>query len=214
MAREIGAANNLLFIGDSITDCNRQSDPEGLGFGYVRMLRDVLVTRRPESGVVVTNRGVSGDRVSDLQQRWQRDVIERAPDAVSIYIGVNDVWDTLPPGNPGAAVAGFIAGYRAILEATRRALPDTAIVLCEPSVVWPPAHPTLNAMLAPYVAAVRLMASQFAATAVVALHGAFELAREKRPEVEWTTDGLHPSGSGHLLIAQTWLLATGLLPAG
>jgi acyl-CoA thioesterase I len=45
----------------------------------------------------------------------------------------------------------------------------------------------------------------------VPLHGAFEEAKRARPEIEWAPDGVHPSSSGHMLIALTWLDATGLL---
>jgi lysophospholipase L1-like esterase len=206
----LSTATELLFIGDSITDCGRQSDPEGLGFGYVRLVRDMLAAHEPATLPVIVNCGVSGDRMPDLQARWQIDVLDRAPDIVSIYIGINDVWHALMPGCQGTTLGAFVAGYRDILSRTRQALPATRLVLCEPSVIRPPGHEQVNALLKPYVAVVHQMAAEFAAAGVVALHGAFERVRATRPDVAWTTDGVHPTSAGHMLIAQTWLGATGL----
>ena len=38
------------------------------------------------------NRGISGNRVTDLFARMKSDIINLKPDYVSILIGVNDVW--------------------------------------------------------------------------------------------------------------------------
>ena len=43
MAIQFSAATTkLLFIGDSITDCDWRKDEEKIGQGYVRMVRDLL----------------------------------------------------------------------------------------------------------------------------------------------------------------------------
>ena len=36
--------------------------------------------------------GVSGNNVTNLEERWQTDVMDLRPDWVSVMIGVNDVW--------------------------------------------------------------------------------------------------------------------------
>lgn len=38
----------MIFIGDSITEEGRFDDPEGIGYGYVRLIRDFLATDYPE----------------------------------------------------------------------------------------------------------------------------------------------------------------------
>jgi acyl-CoA thioesterase-1 len=206
----IGAASRLLFIGDSITDAQRQHDPERLGYGYVRLIRDHLAARDRATVPVVINQGISSQQLPDLEARWQRDVLEQAPDMVSIYIGINDVWHGLEPGHTGCDLPRFTTGYRAILDRTRQALPDATIVLCEPSVLWLPDHPSANDRLKPYVAAVRDLARQLGAP-LVGLHDAFEQVRLERPDIPWTLDGVHPSDAGHALIAGLWLQAVGLL---
>jgi lysophospholipase L1-like esterase len=204
----LSATTRLLFIGDSITDCGRRTDPEQIGNGFVRLIRDHLCAANPAAAPIVINRGVSGNKMPDLQKRWQRDVLDETPDVVSIYIGINDVWHSFAPDRAGCDIDQFTAGYRDILTRTRHALPRCTIVLCEPSVIWPPVHEDGNARLQPYVRMVHEMAKDFSAACVVPLHGAFNDARAARPDIAWTTDGVHPTSTGHMLIARTWLAAT------
>lgn len=44
----------------------------------------------PELELTFINTGISGNRVCDLRDRWQQDVINHKPDVVSILIGIND----------------------------------------------------------------------------------------------------------------------------
>ena len=69
-----------MFAGDSVTDCGRRTDPDGLGGGYVRQLYDDLGERRP--GIV--NAGISGHRAVDLVGRWSTDVLAHHPSLVSM----------------------------------------------------------------------------------------------------------------------------------
>ena len=76
MGITLNRESRLLFIGDSITDCGRRECKEGIGGGYPRLVRDYLLAKDPESAPIVLNTGISGNRVTHLQERWQRDVIE------------------------------------------------------------------------------------------------------------------------------------------
>jgi len=209
MAIKLNAVTKLLFIGDSITDCDWRKDEEKIGQGYVRMVRDLLAARDPASAPIVINRGISGNRIPDLQKRWDRDVLELSPDVLSVFIGINDVWHGLAPDRVGCDIESYISGYREILAKTRMALPHVRFVLCEPSVLWLEQFPGANDALLPYVKAVHDLAKEFAAGAVVGLHDAFERARSARPDIAWTRDGVHPTSTGHALIATKWLEAIG-----
>ena len=82
MSIQLTAKSKLLFIGDSITDCGRGADPEGLGQGYVRLIRDLLRSKDPATAPIVINTGISGHKVTDLAARWDRDVFAHSPDVV------------------------------------------------------------------------------------------------------------------------------------
>ncbi len=200
-----------VFIGDSITDCARSQCPEVLGSGYVRMIRDWLRASDPKNAPEVINVGISGNKIDDLQGRWEKDVLSAKPDLVSIKVGINDVWHGLMPGRKGISVEEYRAGYIDILDRLRVSAPQAKIVLCEPTVIWPPAPAEGNEILQPYLQVVRDLGVKYKVTAVVPLHRAFESAREDRPDIDWAPDGVHPGSSGHMLIARHWLAALGLL---
>src|SRR3954463_6527239 len=83
----------ILFQGDSITDGNRgrNADPNHiLGHGYVFLIAARHGAEFPAKKLDFINRGVSGDTVSDLERRWQKDALDLKPDILSILIGVND----------------------------------------------------------------------------------------------------------------------------
>lgn len=48
----------ILFIGDSITDSGRQAEPEEIGDGYVRLIRDHLICQSPANAPVIINKGI------------------------------------------------------------------------------------------------------------------------------------------------------------
>src|SRR5688572_31275830 len=118
----------LLFIGDSITDCGRQADREQMGQGYVRNLDDYLKARHTAVAPRVVNRGISGNKVTDLAAHWERDVIAERPDVLSVKIGINDVWHGLS-GGPGVPINEYLDVYRKLLNRVWDALPECEIVL-------------------------------------------------------------------------------------
>ena len=89
--------DRIVFAGDSVTDMG-SVNPVGeglrdsLGFGYVRMIENLLMSAYPELTLRITNSGLSGNTSRDLLTRWERDVLNLNPDWVSIMIGINDVW--------------------------------------------------------------------------------------------------------------------------
>ena len=205
------ATTKLLFIGDSITDCGRREDPEKIGHGYVRMIRDLLRARDPATAPNITNAGISGDRVTDLADRWQRDVLDLTPDVLSIKIGINDVWHGLGGKGEGVELERFTRVYDNLIAQTRTLLPACKILLCEPSVIWPPQPIDGNEKLQPYLFAIRAIALKHLIEHVVPLHSVFEKAKQARGDIDWAPDGVHPSSSGHMLIARAWLAETGLI---
>jgi acyl-CoA thioesterase I len=211
MALPLSRDSRWIFIGDSITDCGRVACSEAIGSGYVRAIRDWLRASVPALAPQILNKGISGNTISDLKRRWEADVIAHDPQLVSIKIGINDVWHALTGVGEGSSLERFRATYAEILGQLRTSCPQTTIVLCEPTAIWPPAPAQGNDMLKPYVAIVQDSAVQFAARGVVPLHGIFEKARSARPDIDWAPDGVHPSSSGHMLIARSWLASLGLL---
>lgn len=196
----------VLFQGDSITDAGRDRyDSNHLGSGYAMMAAAWFSALYPEKSVRFLNRGVSGNRTVDLQNRWQEDCLELHPSWVSIMIGINDTWRRYDSNNVTSA-QDYETAYRAILEQTRERL-NARLILCEPFVLPVPAdREAWREDLDPKIAVVRRLAREFSAL-LVPLDGIFAQAAALREPAFWAGDGVHPAPEGHALIAQSWLQA-------
>jgi lysophospholipase L1-like esterase len=205
----------VLFQGDSITDCGRDRTAAGpnsagaLGTGYPLLIAAQQLAARPDAGFRFLNRGVSGNTVPDLDARWQADALDLRPDVLSVLIGVNDLWHKLQ-GNYSGTVEQYEAGYAALLERTRRALPDARLVVLEPFVLRTGA---VNDAWFPEFDLRRAAAARVAAHAgatFIPLHAMFERLCEQAPPAYWAADGVHPTVAGHGAIAQRWMQAVTL----
>ena len=198
----------VLFQGDSITDAGRsREDDVGLGGGYANMAAAWFSAIHPGRGVRFLNRGISGNRVGDLQARLQEDCIGLKPTWVSIMVGINDVGRRYSANNPTTAEQ-YEAVYRDLLTRVRDEV-GARMVLCEPFLV-----PAVQELLCwredlnPKIDVVRSLAREFAA-ALVPLDGLFAEACLHREPTFWSADSVHPTQPGHALIAQAWLQAVG-----
>ena len=118
----------MLLIGDSITDCGRRAAEAPLGNGYVRAFTEIVTAQFPERNINYINRGIGGNRVTHLHERWREDVIDHAPDKLSIKIGINDLHSHLRQAEDAVPPARFEELYDAILDTTQReiGMPDCA----------------------------------------------------------------------------------------
>lgn len=203
MTDDAPAAPHVLLVGDSVTDCGRRTDPDGLGDGYVRLLAE-----GPLRGARVTNRGVGGDRAVGLAARWEDDVLRERPDVLSVLVGVNDTWRRYDAGTTTSAPA-FEATYRSLLGSALAA-GVRRLVLVEPFVlpVTPGQQRWWDEDLGAKVDVVRRLAAEHGAvlvpaashlTALSASTGAAALA----------ADGVHPTAAGHRALADLWWSVAG-----
>jgi lysophospholipase L1-like esterase len=196
----------ILFIGDSITDCDRRGAAAPYGTGYMRLVRDLLSARYSEYGLTFVNRGVSGDTTRDLAARWERDVIAVRPDWLAVLIGINDVWRAFG-GNPCEAVplGEYTATLRRLLDRTRAAT-DARLILMEPYMIEPDRAQPMRRQMDAYGAAVRQLAADYQAV-LVPTQAAFDAALQQTTPAAWADDQIHPNGPGHAVIALAFLRA-------
>lgn len=193
----------LLLIGDSITEWGRNEDPEGLGIGYVRIVHDHLVTTFPEKKFDIINKGIGGNRATDLKARWQEDVLAHQPDYVSVSIGINDVWRQLD--HPEMEQV-YPEQYKEILDELLQKT-DATLILMEPTIIEEDINSEGNQLLKPYVEIVREFAKKHDAI-LVPTHEAFIQYYKSGGTYPLTTDGVHMNPAGNMLMANTWLQAT------
>lgn len=185
----------ILFQGDSITDCGRdRSDSASLGDGYASLVAKALPADR-----TCLNRGVSGDRVFDLESRWYEDCLALKPDLVTIMIGINDTWRRYDSNVPSPTDE-----FEATLGRISKQVVDSGakLILIEPFVLPIPADRIKwREDLDPRIQAVRRIAILHA-SALVPLDGIFAAAACQHSLAELAGDGVHPSSLGHQLIAE------------
>jgi lysophospholipase L1-like esterase len=201
----------ILFQGDSITDWGRTrskenapNDSQSLGSGYVLLTAGALLDEYSNIRPFIYNRGISANKVFQLAERWDKDCIDLKPGLLSILVGVNDFWHTLTEGYKGT-LETYRNDYRALLERTKKALPEVTLVICEPFVLkcgsvnqkWFPA-------IDGYREAAKKVAAEFK-TIFVPFQSAFDKAVENAPPQYWAADGVHPTVAGTHLMAKTWL---------
>jgi lysophospholipase L1-like esterase len=200
----------LLFQGDSITDAQRNrsiaipNHSHALGNGYVNHIAGALLRDHPTAQLQIYNRGISGNRVTDLHARWKDDTIRLRPTILSILIGVNDTWHHFASNN-GVNVGRYEQIYRMLLDDTRRQLPNTRLILCEPFVLpCGVVQPTWMAEMGARRQIVKTLAGEFGAKLVPFQEAFDQVAHTPSPEY-WLADGVHPTPAGHRLMAETWL---------
>lgn len=198
--------DKVLMIGDSITDCGRREDPEQMGDGYVRLIRDYYWTTQPEKNIEFINKGIGGNRVTDLAARWQEDVIDQQPDWVSISIGINDVWRQLDsPGIVQVYPEEFEKVYDDLLTQVKEKT-NAKIILMEPTVIDEDVESKGNQLLVAYVEAVHRLREKYDAV-LVPTHEAFIEYLKADTGKKLTTDGVHMNSAGNMLMAVTWIKA-------
>jgi acyl-CoA thioesterase-1 len=196
----------ILFQGDSITDAGRNRDLVGdLGHGYANFIAAWLQARHPDQQWNFLNRGISGNRIYDLEARWTTDCIALAPDWVSILIGINDTWRRYDSQRP-SPIGDFEACYRRLLD---RVCAEThaRLILLEPFVLpIPQDRVSWREDLDPRIDALRRVARDYQAL-LVPLDGIFAAASTRREPGFWAADGVHPTPPGHALVANAWIRA-------
>jgi len=203
--------NIILFQGDSITDSGRNKEDNSynnaraLGSGYPMLAGAALLEKYASLNLKVYNKGISGNKVYQLAERWDKDCLEIKPDILSILIGVNDIWHTLNETYKGT-IEIYRNDFTALLERTKKALPNVKLIICEPFAV--PGVKAVDDKWYPefygYQKAAREIAVQFGAT-FIPYQKIYDEAQKQAPGVYWTPDGVHPTLAGAQLIAQAWL---------
>lgn len=211
----LSKGETILFQGDSITDAGRDRNKESLvnsqnqlGYGYAMFAAANILANHPKKNLNIFNRGISGNKVFQLADRWEKDCIELKPDYVSILIGVNDFWHTKGGGYSGT-IEIYENDYRKLIERTKKDLPGTKIIICEPFIIHggTALDNTWENDFAPYRNAARKIAKEFDLT-FVPFQAVFNEALSKAPAGYWGADGVHPSMPGAQLMANAWLKAT------
>jgi lysophospholipase L1-like esterase len=207
--------DTVVFYGDSITDQRL----------YTMLTELYSVTRYPKRDVRFVDSGWGGDRVTGggggpIDVRLERDVLTYHPTVMTIMLGMNDGKYV---NHTAADDDVYFLGYRHIVDTVRHAIPALRITAIEPSPFDDVTRPyTLqpdgyNAVLVKYGEWLRHYPSDAHLdvadlnTGVVAM---LRKANASDPALaqKILPDRVHPSLSGHQIMAEQLLKAWGARP--
>ena len=116
----------VVFFGDSLTEAGAKPG------GFIVKMGDELGKRGLASQYELIGAGVGGNKVYDLYLRMEEDVLDKKPDIVFIWIGVNDVWHKQSSGT-GTDPDKFAKFYKAIIDKLKDK--GIRVILCTPAVI-------------------------------------------------------------------------------
>ena len=220
------SAHRVLYIGDSITDggwgrsggsakASKDRNHTDLnhvyGHSYMLFCAAYYQSQWPDADWQFWNRGISGNTLFQMADRWQEDALNLRPDVISILIGTNDVGtyeQECKAAGKSFSVEGFDyvrweQQYRHLLDTTRTVLPDAGLVLCTPFVGKSrgEVRMTITDSLAQIV---RRIARDYRAV-LVPFDNMFKDLQKNEPTAKyWIWDGIHPTAAGHQRMAELW----------
>lgn len=203
------SGDKVLFIGDSITDCGRRGDHAPYGHGYVRKITELITAKYPERDITYVNKGIGGDIVEGLENRWDTDVIDEKPDWLSVKIGINNASRQLGQGVSNEDyLPEWESCYRRILTRVKDEL-DAPIFLFEIFYIEEDVENPRPLAVDAYNVSIHQLAREFEAR-LIRINDVFDSAVAARPGALWTTqDGVHPNAEGHTLMALEFLKLAG-----
>lgn len=116
----------IIFFGDSITEMAVKYE------GYLVKLDSMIAAQGMKEQYELVGSGISANKVYDLYLRLETDVLEKKPDVVVIYIGVNDIWHKKLAGT-GTDFWKFTKFYEALI--TKMQAANIQVVVCTPAVI-------------------------------------------------------------------------------
>ena len=217
------AQKRVLYIGDSITDgawgqpkkWNSTSQERNhtdynhiFGHGYMMISASTLMADNPGE-YECFNRGISGNTLLDLKNRWQEDAIDLKPDYISILVGTNDVDQYLYNQEKPFDIKAWEVMLDSLITDTYKQLPDVRFILCTPFVAkvgkrGEEANFARRSQLVRECADVVERVAKKRNAAVVPFNKLF--AELTAPSLDyWCWDGIHPTPAGHKKMADLWL---------
>ncbi len=209
---KLAPKSKLVFIGDSITDCERARPiGEGLfnaiGKSYVSLVEGFLTAIHPAHAIRAVNMGMSGNTVLDLKKRWKTDVLDLKPDWLSVMIGVNDVWRQFDLPRQKEIHVSPKVYEKTLLELASKTRPKLkGLIIIAPFYLEPNQEDPMRKRMDQYGAITRKVAKKSDAIFIDTQAAFDELLKHMHSNaIAW--DRVHPNMIGHSVIARAFLNA-------
>lgn len=207
MSLQVQSGQKILFIGDSITDAGRRAAERPYGIGFVKIFRDMLIAREPAKQIEIINKGIGGNTVWQMRDRWTDDMLFFKPDYLVILIGINDLHQPFSAGaDKDETLQKHKDAYDQVLARTKEELPDCKILLLEPFYMSrDAASKSLRTealeVLPDYLAVTRQMSEKYN-TGLIKTQELFQNILKYYEADTICPEPVHPNATGHLAIAE------------
>lgn len=188
----------VIFFGDSITQQGARAG------GYITRIDSMSRLANRGDQFEFIGAGIGGNKVYDLYLRLENDVLNKNPDVVFIYVGVNDVWHKRTSGT-GVDPEKFEKFYQAIIDKLKAR--SIRVVLVTPAAIGEKTDYTneQDGDLNRYCALIRNIAKKNE-LAIIDLREKFLAYNLKNnPDNKergiLTTDGVHLNAAGNQFVA-------------
>ncbi|MET3112858.1 lysophospholipase L1-like esterase [Pedobacter sp. CG_S7] len=184
----------ILFFGDSITEMGVKAG------GYVSLIKKSL----DPSKYSVIGAGIGGNKIYDLYLRLEDDVLNKNPDLVVIYIGVNDVWHK-QSSRTGTDQNKFVKFYQALINKITEK--GAKVILCTPAVIGEKKNGAneMDGELDKYAGEIRKLAAdnKLPLVDLRSLFTAYDLSNNTTDSEKGvlTVDGVHLNDKGNQMVA-------------
>lgn len=199
---EIKDGYRVLFIGDSITDIrfNRKFDYRIHG-RKVYALQTARELKKKYKNLKFFFRGIASNRTYHLYDRLTKDCIELKPDVIVMLIGVNDAWENYVPEQYPPLLRPMEPHIKEIYRRLNAELPDTQLLVLLPFLIDTiPDKKPFHKILDEYRSKLRDIAMENGAD-IIDLQEVFNIKQKELPPEKLAVDGIHPTNSGHKIIA-------------
>ena len=198
----------VLFIGDSITDCGRRTAEAPLGNGYVKLFTELATAKFPAVRPNYINQGISGNRITQLKDRWKDDVLYHKPAKLSIKIGINDLHSFLRNTDDNVPAERFALIYDELLTWTQRELGCPTVLITPFYISTDRDSGSMRSMvlkeLPRYIDVVEKMSRKYN-TKLLNLQDIFQTHLKYRDADTFCPEPVHPNHTGHLVMANALL---------
>jgi lysophospholipase L1-like esterase len=121
-----GEKKRVVFFGDSITELGVKKG------GYIDLLNNKIALNGQSNQYELLGAGIGGNKIYDLYLRVEKDVLNKAPNVVVVWVGVNDVWHKSMMGT-GTDYDKFGLFYDAVVQKIQAK--GAKVVLVTPAVI-------------------------------------------------------------------------------
>jgi lysophospholipase L1-like esterase len=208
--------DRIVFLGDSITAAGARKG------GYVTLCSAAIAKAYPDLNIEVIGAGIGGHKVPDCQKRLDKDVLQKKPTIVFIYIGINDVWHWTHPkviarGKKGTTPEDFESGLKDMIAKINKA--GARVILCTPTVIGEKSDGSNpdDKKLDQYSDISRKVAKETGSQLLDLRKEILDQLKKENSKNAtkgvFTSDGVHMNAKGNSLLSQLVLKALNVTPA-